>query len=280
MLGGLDLEAADPHPAPVHAAVEQVHAAEEVVDERAGRLVVDRLGRADLLDAPAVHHHDAIGHLERLVLVVGDEHAGDLELVVQPPQPAAQLLADLGVERAEGLVQQQHARLDGERAGERDALALAAGELRGVAVRDPVELHELEQLLHARLDLALGRPQPPRPHAEPEGDVLEHRHVAEERVVLEHEADAAVADVLRRGILVVEQDGPRVGDLEARDDPQQRRLAGARRPDQRDELPARHVEGDVVEGGKGAEALGDVSNRDAHVATVLISAARPPRASR
>jgi hypothetical protein len=33
------------------------------------------------------------------------------------------------VERAEGLVEQEHARLDGERAGERHALALAAGEL-------------------------------------------------------------------------------------------------------------------------------------------------------
>jgi hypothetical protein len=104
--------------------------------------------------------------------------------------------------------------------------------------------------------------------------------VAEQRVVLEHEPDAADRDVLRRGILVVEQDGTRVGNLEARDDPQQRRLARARRPDQGDELPARHVEGDIVEGGKRAELLGDMSNRDAHVATVLISAARPPRASR
>ena len=54
---------------------------------------------------------------------------GDVQLVVQAAQPAAQLLAHLGVERAERLVEQQHARLDGQRAGERDALALAAGEL-------------------------------------------------------------------------------------------------------------------------------------------------------
>ena len=78
-----------------------------------------------------------------------------MQLIVQPAQPAAQLLAHLGVERAERLVEQQHARAHGERAGERDALALAAGKLRGIAVRQPIELHQLEQLLHVAADLPL-----------------------------------------------------------------------------------------------------------------------------
>ena len=108
-------------------------------------LVEDLLGRADLLDAALVHDHDAVGHLERLLLVVGDEDAREVDLVVQPPQPAAQLLAHLGVERAERLVEQQHPRLDRERARERHALALAARELRRVAVGQPVELHQLQQ---------------------------------------------------------------------------------------------------------------------------------------
>jgi hypothetical protein len=53
-----------------------------------------------------------------------------VHVVVQAAQPAAQLLAHLGVERAEGLVEQQDLRLDGQRPGQRDALALAAGKLR------------------------------------------------------------------------------------------------------------------------------------------------------
>ena len=117
----------------VDAAVKQIDVAEEVEDERRGRLIVDLVGRADLLDPPLVHHHDAVGHFERLFLVVGDEDAGDVQLVVQPAQPAAQLLAHLGVERAERLVEQQHARLDRQRARQRHALALAAGELRRIA---------------------------------------------------------------------------------------------------------------------------------------------------
>ena len=129
---------------------------------------------------------------------MGDEDAGDVQLVVQPAQPAAQLLAHLGVERAERLVQQQHLGLDRERAGERDALALAAGELRGIAVGQPVELHQLEQLVHLARGSAPRRALAARLHAQAERDVLEHRHVAEQRVVLEHEADLALAHVRAR----------------------------------------------------------------------------------
>ena len=98
-------------------------------------LLVEVARRADLLDLAVVHHHDLLGHLHRLLLVVRDEDGRHVDLVVEAAQPGAQLLAHRGVERAERLVEQQHARLDGERAGEGHALALAAGELRRVAVR-------------------------------------------------------------------------------------------------------------------------------------------------
>ena len=106
------------------------------------RRVIDLVRRAVLLDAAVVHHDDAVRELERLLLIVRDEHAGHVQLVVQPAQPAPQLLPHPGVERAERLVEQQHARLDGERARERHALPLAAGELRRIALGEPVELHE------------------------------------------------------------------------------------------------------------------------------------------
>ena len=46
------------------------------------------------------------------------------------------LRLDRDVERGDGLVADEHVRLHGERAGDRDALALAAGELVRKAVRD------------------------------------------------------------------------------------------------------------------------------------------------
>ena len=96
-------------------------------------------------------------------------------LVVQLAQPAAQLLAHLGVERAERLVEQQHARLDRQRAGERHALALAAGELRRIAARRSRSSCTRSSSSSTRSrDLRLGGRVAARPHAQAEGDVLEH----------------------------------------------------------------------------------------------------------
>ena len=112
-------------------------------------MVVDLARVAGLLDVRVVHDDDLVGDVHRLLLVVRDEDGRDVLLLVQPAQPDAQLLADGRVERAERLVEQQHARLDRERARERHALALAARELRRVAIGEAAELHEREQLLDA-----------------------------------------------------------------------------------------------------------------------------------
>ena len=69
------------------------------------------------------------------------------------------LLAQLEVERAERLVEQQHLRLVDERAGERHALALAAGELAGLARAIAGELDQLQRLL-GRLARARRWPTP------------------------------------------------------------------------------------------------------------------------
>ena len=114
------------------------------------------------------------------------EDARDADLVVQLPQPAPQLLAHLRIERAERLVEEQHAGLDGERSRERDALALAARELRGIAAGLIAQLDEIEQVADARRESASAEGRVLRgAHAQAEGDVLEDRHVPKERVVLE-----------------------------------------------------------------------------------------------
>jgi hypothetical protein len=123
-------------------AVEDVHVAEELEHERRRRAVVDLVRRPVLLDPALVHDDDPVGHLHRLFLVVGDENAGDVHLVVQAAQPPAQFLADPRVEGAEGLVEEQHFGLDRERARQGDALPLAAGELMRIAAGDRVELHQ------------------------------------------------------------------------------------------------------------------------------------------
>ena len=98
-----------------------------------GRLV-DLTRRADLHDAAVIEDGDAVAHRQRLALIVGDVDEGDADLALKRLQFDLHLLAELQVERAERLVEEEHLRLDDERAGERDALALAAGQFAGLAV--------------------------------------------------------------------------------------------------------------------------------------------------
>ena len=144
-------------------------------------------GAPDLLQVARVHHGNAIGDLERVFAVVGHEHRGHPRLRLQAAQPGAQLLADAGVEGAERLVEQEHPRLCGQRAGECHPLPLPSGELRRQPRREPIETHVRQELSDAVDDARLGS----SPHAETERDVLEDGHVLEERVVLEHEPDVA-----------------------------------------------------------------------------------------
>lgn len=87
------------------AAMEQVDVAKKVVNEGISGMVVNLFGGADLFDVPLVHDDHAIGDFERFFLIVGDENAGDMKLVMEAAQPSPKLLAHLGVEGAERLVQ-------------------------------------------------------------------------------------------------------------------------------------------------------------------------------
>ena len=77
-----------------------------------------------------------------LGLVVRDVDRGDAERAQQPVELAAQPLAQGGVERGQRLVEQQHARPRRDRARQRDALALAAGELVDAAVLQALDAGE------------------------------------------------------------------------------------------------------------------------------------------
>ena len=86
---------------------------------------------------------------------MGDHDERDADLLLQLRQLEAHGLAQLGVERRERLVEQEDLRLFHQRAGERDALALAARQLIRHARAEVAELNEVEGLLHAPVPLRL-----------------------------------------------------------------------------------------------------------------------------
>ena len=86
--------------------------------------------------------------------------------------------------------------------------------------------------------------------------VVEHRQVAEQREVLEGAADADVGDAVRRpaqDAAALEQDVAGARRVEPAEAVEQRRLAGAVRADQAEDLALPHVERDVVERDDAAE---------------------------
>src|SRR3546814_6553020 len=82
--------------------------------------------------------------------------------------------------------------------------------------------------------------------------------------MLEDETDASFTDRLTGDVFVTEEDSPGVGKFEAGDAAQQRGLAGAGRPEQRDQLARCDVEINAAERSEATECILDAANLDVH----------------
>jgi hypothetical protein len=109
-------------------------------------------------DAAFGQEDDSGGEVEGLVEVVGDEEGGLVDAGEEVLEHGLHLGSGDGVEGAEGLVHEEDGGVGGEGSGEADALALASGELPGIAaaVLGGVEAGEGEDLGGSGDDLGFG----------------------------------------------------------------------------------------------------------------------------
>jgi len=77
-----------------------------------------------MLDASVVDDGDPVGDRHRLALIMRDVEDRDAEPIVERLQLRLHVLAQLAVERAEGLVEEEDGRIEYERARQCDALLL------------------------------------------------------------------------------------------------------------------------------------------------------------
>ncbi len=126
---------------------------------------------------------------------MGDHDDGGAEAVDGVPEQAEDLGGGARVERAGGLVREDHVRAGDQGAGDGDALLLAAGELAGPAAPLVAESHLREHLGGAPSVGALPR------EAHREDYVLLDGQRREQVERLEHEAEAAAAQ-LGQSVLV------------------------------------------------------------------------------
>ncbi len=260
------------------AAVEEIVIAEEAEDERVRRMLVDHLRRVILLDPAGIHHRDPVGDFKRLLLIMRHENGRDLDRIVQLAQPAAQFPPHRGIERAEWLIEQKNLRLDGERAGQCNALALAARQLRGIVAGKIAELNERQKFLDLGLDRRIRRALAPRLRTQAEGDVLEYAHLLEQGIMLKDEADPALAQIGVGDVDSVEQNfAAGIGCLDPGDNAQKCRLARAARAEQRDKLARFDLKAYALQRLERAVGLADPAYFDAHRASPLGPRWRPLR---
>ena len=112
-------------------------------------VVEDLVGGAALAVRASVHDHDLVAHLGDDAQVVGDHDDGHAELLLELLHELEDLGLDGDVEGRGGLVGDQDVGLAGERHGDHDALAHAAGVLVRIllhALLGVVDAHEAQHL--------------------------------------------------------------------------------------------------------------------------------------
>ena len=187
--------------------------------------------------------------------VMGDHHDRVAVGVDDLAQEREHVAPGAPVERSGRLVGEHDLGPGDERAGDRDALLLAAGELRGTVAQAVLEPDPRRDLAHGRAPRAAAV-QPQR-----QADVLRDRERGQQVEGLEHEPDPLAPQDRQpplaepRQVGVAERDGAGGGPVEPRRDVEERALAGARRAHDRGERPSRELDADAVEGDDGAVAL-------------------------
>ena len=203
--------------------LDEVHLTDEGGHMHGSGGVVDLGGRADLLELALVHDHDPVGQGHGLLLVVGHEDDRDAQVALNLLQFFPHLLADLGVQGGEGLIQKQQGGLEQQGAGNGDTLLLAAGELAGILLLRSAHRNELQDLLDVLVDGRLGD----LPQLQAEGQVLIDRHVGPEVVALEHHGGGALFGRQVDNGLSIHQDIAGSHIQETADGPQDGRFAAA-----------------------------------------------------
>ena len=231
---------------PVQRRRQEVHRgrSDEAGHEEVVGVVVEDLGRGDLLQHPELHHGHPVAEGHRLGLVVGDVDGRHVEVALELADLRTHLHPQLGVQVAQRLVHQERLRLTHDGPAHRHPLPLAAGEVARPAAQLLGEAEDPGRLLDPRVQLGLGH----LAQLQPEADVVAHVQVRIERIGLEdhrhvtvpgrHPVDHPVADL-----------DLALGDrLEAGDHAQRGGLAASRGADEDQELAVRDLHAEVPHG--------------------------------
>ena len=219
----------------------------------------------------AIAHHGApVGDGDDLVEAMGDVEDRDAGLLQAfDHREEARHLALL--QRSRRLVENEHARIARERPRDGDRLALGEGQLIHPLIEIERQIEPVERVARERQHARAVEPParqaltaPPEQRARrqvAEHHVLGDREGGDDAQLLADHRDAARVRVGGRPELdglAVHKDAPRLGPVDAAEDLDQRRLAGAVLAHERVHLARRQVELHVIQRHGGVEALAEI----------------------
>jgi hypothetical protein len=189
-------------------------------------------------------------------LIVGDEEKRDANFALERFQFALHLLAQVRVQCGEWLVQKQQLWAVHQRSGQRDALLLAAAQLRGPGLGELIHLDHAQRFDHAAANFILRGAL----DAKPVGHVVLHAQMREERVMLKHRVDPA--PVSRQGVEAFSAHPEFAGSglFESGDQPQQGGFAGAALAKKRKEFARGNIQRNFLEYFAWPKTLGHRAN--------------------
>jgi hypothetical protein len=228
---------------------------------------------------PALEHGHPVGERDRRGPVGDHERRAAAH---HPAERGTDLVLLRRVDRRGRVVEDEHGRVGQDRAGDRDALALAAREREAAfAEHRVVAVGQLRDEVpcagqpHRALDVLVVGAGPA------DADVLAHALAEEERFLEDQRDDAPhVVEAKRAQVVAVEQHAAVLGVVEAREQARDGALARAGRADERQGLARRDVQVEPVEHrvvALVAEADGLEANVAAHRALQLLRVPRLPQ---
>ncbi|MNP36726.1 hypothetical protein D3C76_1301360 [compost metagenome] len=126
------------------------------------------------------------------------------------------------------------------------------------------QLHHFQQFGHFRFDGRGIWALAARQYGQAKGDVIEHRHMSEQGVMLEHKTDFTIASMQTADIGSVETNVPAGLMLKTGNNTQQRGFTGTGWPKQRHHLSGRDIQRDIVQHLGATKRLLNIGNLNAH----------------
>ena len=226
------------------AALHQIGVAEKVGNKPVRRMPVDRAWGINLFDPPAMHHHDPVGDMHGLLLIMGHEQGGNAGLFLNFNQICPHRDAQFCVEITERFIKQQNPRTIDQSPGNRDTLLLTAGKLSRHPLAKTVKTDQTESLIHPAFDFVSRK----LPDPQSESNILKSRHMRKQRIGLENHPGITFAGRLADDGVALDPDVTAIRIEKTRNHAECRCLATTGRPQQTHQLSLRNLQVDTVDG--------------------------------